>query len=207
MIPKKPVIYENNLPYKFSKDSERADVFIKNYLMKFDMVKSLKILEQEFYELLSKKEINIEDIPNVPQAYIESEILQEKIGNIQKELDDAKIYAEKANSLFLNLQQTKESAKIKHRRVQQEKQKIIKEIDRLKVVYEKDNKAYKELTRKHWDVTKESLVLEQNLKGLSSKVENLTEQADKLKKTLEDANRQKERNYFYIMFIRNKRTD
>lgn len=195
IIRKKPVIYETDEPYEFSKDSERVDVFIKNYLMKFDMVKSLKILEQEFYELLSKKEINIEDIPNVPKAYIESEILQEKIGNIQKELDDAKIYAEKANSLFLNLQQAKESSKIKHRRVQQEKQKLIKEIERLKTVYEKDSKTYKDLTQKHWDVTKASLVLEQKLKGISSKVENLNEQADKLRKTFEEANRQKERNF------------
>ena len=195
MIPKKAVIYENDNPYEFSKEQERADVFIKNYLMKFDMIKSLKVYEQEFYELLSKKQINIDNIPNVPLPYMESEILQEKIGNIQKELDDAKIYAEKANSLFLNLQQAKESSKIKHRRVQQEKQKLIKEIERMKVVYEKDNKSYKELTKKHWDVTKESLVLEQNLKGISSKVENLTEQAFKLKKTLEEANRQKERKF------------
>jgi hypothetical protein len=203
MLPHKAKIYSNEKPYNFSKEEERADVYIKNYLMKFDMKKSLKILEQEFFELLSKGEIKIEEIPNVPKAYIVSEQLQEKIGNIQRELDDAKIYAEKANSLFLKLHQAKENAKIKHRRVQQEKQKLIKEVDKMKKVYEDDNKIYKELKKKHWEATKITLVLEQDIKGLSSKVDNLNEQIDKIKKTIDESKKQKERNYkiYYIYYL------
>ena len=190
---RKAKIYDNDKPYEFSKDKERADVYIKNYLMKFDMQKSLKILEQEFFELLSKGEIEIESIPNVPEVYIESENFQEKIGNIQKELDDAKIYAEKAKSLFLKLHRAKENEKIRHRRVQQEKRKLIKEVDKIKKVYDEDNKIYLELKKKYWEVTKKSLVLEQDLKGLNTKVDNLNEQVDKLKKTLDESKKQKDR--------------
>lgn len=197
IVEKKPKVYQNDKPYYFSKDKERADVYIKNYLMKFDMNNSLKVLEQEFFESLSRGNINIESIPNVPQVYIESEIFQERIGNIQKELDDAKIYAEKANSLFIKLQRAKENEKIKHRRVQQEKQLLIKEIDKMKKVYEEDNKTYKELKKKHWMVTKETLMLEQDLKGLGAKVENLCEQNEKLKKTLDESKKQKERKCYY----------
>ena len=57
-------------------------------------------------------------IRTVPKVYIESEEI--KIGNLQKALDAAKIYAEKANSQFLRLNKGKENEKIKHRRVQQE---------------------------------------------------------------------------------------
>lgn len=192
IVEKKPKVYQNEKPYNFTKDKERADVYIKNYLMKFDMINSLKILEQEFFELLSKGDIEMESIPNVPNVYIQSEIFQERIGNIQKELDDAKIYAEKANSLFLKLQKAKENEKIKHRRVQQEKQTLIKEIEKMKKVYSDDDKIYKELKKKYWDVTKESLVLEQDLKGLTSKVENLNDQYEKLKKTVDESKKQKE---------------
>ena len=59
-------------------------------------------------------------IGTVPKVYIESEKIQKKIGNLQKDLDAAKIYAEKANSQFLRLNKGKENEKIKHRRVQQE---------------------------------------------------------------------------------------
>jgi hypothetical protein len=193
IIGKKPKIFENEKEYIFTKNQERADVYIKNYLMKFDMNKTLKMMEQEFFEKLSKGEIDIDMIPNVPNAYIQSEGFQEKIGNIQKELDDAKIYAEKANSLFMKLQRAKENEKIRHRRVQQEKQKLIKEIDKMQKVYKEDEGIYKELEKKYWLVTKESLFLEQDLKGLTSKVENLKDTHEKLKKTLDEAKRQKDR--------------
>lgn len=193
IIEKKAKIFESEKPYSFSKGAERADVYIKNYLMKFDMVKTLKILEQEFFEKLSQGIIDMEKIPNVPDLYLESENLQERIGNIQKELDDAKIYAEKANSLFLKLNKAKENEKIKHRRVQQEKVKLIKEIEKLKEVYDEDNKIYKDLKKKYWNVTKNTLVLEQRMKDFSSKVENLKEQEEKLKKTLDDTKKHKER--------------
>jgi len=201
IVEKKKKIFESEKPYSFSKGAERSDVYIKNYLMKFDMVRTLKTLEQEFFEKLSQGVIEMEKISNVPDLYLESENLQERIGNIQKELDDAKIYAEKANSLFLKLNKAKENEKIKHRRVQQEKVKLIKEIEKLKKVYDEDNKIYKDLKKKYWDVTKESLVLEQEMKGLSSKVVNLKEQEDKLKKTLDDSKKHKESNiFFYFLF-------
>jgi hypothetical protein len=186
-VDKKPQIYQNNNPYTFQKITERADVYIKNYLMKFNMHKSLKILEQEFFELLSKGEIEIDSIPNVPEVYIKSETLQEQIGSIQKELDDAKIYAEKAKSLYQKLFQAKENEKIKHRRVQQEKQKLIKDIDKMKKIYEDDNKTYKELKRKYWDVTNKSLIIEQQIKGFKSSIETLDEQIDKIKKSIEES--------------------
>ncbi len=196
IVEKKPKIFESEKHYSFSKGAERADVYIKNYLMKFDMVKTLKILEQEFFEKLSQGIIDMEKIPNVPDLYLESENLQERIGNIQKELDDAKIYAEKANSLFLKLNKAKENEKIKHRRVQQEKVKLIREIEKLKEIYDEDNKIYKDLKKKYWNVTKNTLVLEQRMKDFSSKVENLKEQEEKLRKTLDDTKKHKERNYY-----------
>jgi hypothetical protein len=201
IVEKKQKIFESEKPYSFLKGAERSDVYIKNYLMKFDMVRTLKILEQEFFEKLSQGVIDMEKISNVPDLYLESENLQERIGNIQKELDDAKIYAEKANSLFLKLNKAKENEKIKHRRVQQEKVKLIKEIEKLKKVYDEDNKIYKDLKKKYWDVTKESLVLEQEMKGLTSKVVNLKEQEDKLKKTLDDTKKHKESNIFFIFIF------
>lgn len=202
LIEKPTKIFEEEKPYKFEEGTNRTDVYIKNYLMKFDMTKTLKIMEQEFFEKLSQGIMNIDEIPNVPELYLESENLQEKIGNIQKELDDAKIYAEKANSLFLKLNKAKENEKIKHRRVQQEKVKLIREIEKLKKIYDEDNKIYKDLKKKYWDVTKESLVLEQEMKGLTSKVSNLKEQEEKIRKTLDETKKHKDRINFFIKIIK-----
>ena len=80
-VDKKVNVYQNEQAYKFQENKERIDVFVKNYLMKFNMERSLKVFEQEFYEHLSKGEISLESIGTVPEVYIKSEKIQKAIGN------------------------------------------------------------------------------------------------------------------------------
>jgi hypothetical protein len=195
VIEKKPVIYQNNLPYEFNELKERSDVFVKNYMMQFGMHRSLKIFEQEFFEKLSKNELDINELPTVPTAYIKSQELQEKIGNIQRDLDDAKIYAEKAKSQMEKLTKAKENQKIRQRRVQQEKLLQIKEINNWKKICEEDEKLYKEEKKRYWNVTKESLVIEQKLKNTKTKHENSKDQLDKVKRQYEDLKKQYDRKF------------
>ena len=195
-VDRKPNIYQTNQAYKFQEDKERIDVFIKNYLMKFNMEKSLKVFEQEFYERLSKGEISLEKIGTVPEVYIKSEQIQKQIGNFQKDLDAAKIYSEKANSKFLKLRKAKESEKIRHRRVQQDKQQLIKKIDEMKKVYKQDNDVYKELSKKYGEVTVKSAIFDTQIGAMKLKIENLDEQIQKLKTALAESktNQEKEEN-------------
>lgn len=200
-VKRDPKIYQSKEEYVFSK-KERIDVYIKNYLNKFEMTKTLKTFEQEFYEFLSKDKVNINDIGTVPEVYIESELIQEEIGNIQKELDDAKIYAEKAKSLYVKLDSQRQAEKIKHRRVQQEKKKLIKEIDKIKKIYAEDNKIYKDLKNKYWNVTNESLLLENEQTKFRASYNALKEQFEKSKKMIEEGKKQKEsKNKYFIIFI------
>ena len=195
-VDRKPNIYQTDQDYQFQEDKERIDVFIKNYLMKFNMEKSLKVFEQEFYERLSKNEISLEKIGTVPEVYIKSEQIQKQIGNFQKDLDAAKIYSEKANSKFLKLRKAKESEKIKHRRVQQEKQQYIKKIDEMKKIYKQDNDIYKELSKKYGEVTVKSAIFDTQIGAMKLKLENLDDQIQKLKTALAESrtNQEKEEN-------------
>ena len=183
-VDRKPNIYQTDQAYQFQEDKERIDVFIKNYLMKFNMEKSLKVFEQEFYERLSKNEISLDKIGTVPEVYIKSEQIQKQIGNFQKDLDAAKIYSEKANSKFLKLRKAKESEKIRHRRVQQEKQQHIKKIDEMKKIYKQDNDTYKELSKKYGEVTVKSAIFDTQIGAMKLKLENLDDQIQKLKAAL-----------------------
>ena len=45
-VERKPNIYQTDQAYTFKEDKERIDAFIKNYLMKFNMEKSLKYLNK-----------------------------------------------------------------------------------------------------------------------------------------------------------------
>ena len=168
-VDRKPNIYQTDQAYQFQEDKERIDVFIKNYLMKFNMEKSLKVFEQEFYERLSKNEISLDKIGTVPEVYIKSEQIQKQIGNFQKDLDAAKIYSEKANSKFLKLRKAKESEKIRHRRVQQEKQQHIKKIDEMKKIYKEKENAITELNETKDN--KDYLNINRMLKNKSNKIQ------------------------------------
>ena len=181
-VDRKPNIYQTDQAYTFQENKERIDVFIKNYLMKFNMEKSLKVFEQEFYERLSKNEISLENIGTVPEVYIKSEQIQKKIGNFQKDLDAAKIYSEKANSKFLKLRKAKESEKIRHRRVQQEKQQLIKKIDDMKKTYKQDNDIYKELSKKYGEVTVKSAIFDTQIGAMKLKIENFLLKVKQIKK-------------------------
>ena len=97
---------------------------------------------------------------------------------------------DKIRSLFLKLLRGKEAQKIRHRRVQQEKQIYIKNIDKLKKYSVEDEKAYKELQKKYWEVTEESLLLENEQKRLKSGYEGLNDQYEISKKTLEESKKQ-----------------
>ena len=65
------------------------------------MIRSLRTLEQEWFEKISKNELDESKIENVNSIYVENELLHEKLGNFQKELDEAKIFAEKAKYYLL----------------------------------------------------------------------------------------------------------
>ena len=192
-VDRKPNIYQTDQAYQFQEDKERIDVFIKNYLMKFNMEKSLKVFEQEFYERLSKNEISLDKIGTVPEVYIKSEQIQKQIGNFQKDLDAAKIYSEKANSKFLKLRKAKEAEKIRHRRAQQEKQLKIKKIDELKKVYKQDYDIYKDLSKKYGEVTVKSAIFDTQISAMKLKIENLDEQIQKLKTALAESKTNQEK--------------
>lgn len=89
------------------------------------------------------------------------------------------------------MSRAKENEKRNHRRVQQEKKEIFKDIERLKKINEQDNQIYKELHKKYWEVTNESLLAENEQKRLKSKLDTLTEHYEQLKITLENSKKQK----------------
>ena len=90
--------------------------------------------------------------------------------------------------MFLRLSQGKENEKIRHRRVQQEKGVLLKQIDKMKKVYEDDEVIYAELKKKYWDLMKETMMLEQNLKTAKEKVANMRDTEEKLQKNVNDLN-------------------
>ena len=136
---------------------------------------------------MNKGEISLEKIGTVPEVYIKSEQIQKKIGNFQKDLDTAKYILKKQIVKFLKLRRAKENEKISHRRVQQEKQLLIKKIDEMKKIYKQENDIYNELSKKYGEVTVKSAIFDTQIGAMKLKIENLDDQILKLKTTLAES--------------------
>lgn len=100
------------------------------------MKKTLDQFQQEWFELKTKGEIDEANAPEIPQIYQTNSELSDEVAVLQKELDEARITAEKARSTYDKLRKQRDFQKINHRRVQQEKSKLNTDIGKLKKNYE-----------------------------------------------------------------------
>lgn len=135
-----------------SSHTEAADEFLRNFFIKFGMTKTLESFQIEYYEKKANGETMECDIPEVYSRNLE---LSDQLASLQQQLDEARIISEKAKSTYDKLIKQRDYQKINHRRVQQEKSKLNKQMNQLKKVYENNQVKFKELTQKYENVRKE----------------------------------------------------
>lgn len=153
-----------------STHTESADEFLRNFFIKFGMTKTLESFQVEFYEKKAMGETMKDDIPEVYSKNLE---LSDELALLQEELTEAKVTSEKARSTYDKLIKQKDYQKLNHRRVQQEKSRLNKQIDQLKKTYETNQHKFKELTQKYENIMKEKMIMKLEKERLSAKVDNL----------------------------------
>ena len=80
--------------------SEAADEFLRNFFIKFGMKKTLDSFQQEWFELKTKGELDLDQMPEIPAVYKENIQLSNVLTQLQKEVDEARIIAEKSRSTY-----------------------------------------------------------------------------------------------------------
>ncbi len=152
---------------------ELVDDFIRNFFIKHKMQKSLEIFQQEWYELVQKGKINVGKLEQVPDVYIKNEKLEEQIEYLKQELDRLKITAEKAKATYDKLRKERDFHKMHHQRVQQEKRKLNKDIEKLKAMHKLYETKYQELLGKYEAAMKEKTLVKLERDRLFTKNEGL----------------------------------
>lgn len=147
---------------------ETADEFLRNFFIKFGMSKTLESFQNEFYEKKANGETMEEEIPVVYARNLE---LSDEIALLQEQLDEARIISEKAKSTYDKLIKQRDYQKINHRRVQQEKSKLNRQINALKKHYEENQKKFKELTQKYENIVKEKMIMKLDKESYAQQVE------------------------------------
>jgi len=163
--------------------NDKADEFVRNFFIKYGMKKTIEAFQREWFKLKTENKIDYATIPDVPAIYLENQKLHDQLAFLQKELDTAKIIADKAETTGKKLCKQRDLRKIHHRRIQQEKDKLNAEIEKLKGTYEKYQGKFKELSGKYESLRTEKMLLDFQRKGIQARCEQL----EKTKKRLEEA--------------------
>lgn len=137
------------------------------------MKKTLDSFQQEWFELKTKGELDMEEMPEIPKVYKDNIELSNVLTQLQKEVDEARIIAEKSRSTYDKLRKQRDFQKINHRRVQQEKGKLNNDIGKLKKKYEDYQNTFEQLSNKYESAIKEKMLMKLEKDRLMAKVDNL----------------------------------
>lgn len=87
---------------------EECDEFLRNFFIKFGMKKTLDSFQSEWFELKTKNELDMNKMPEIPAVYKENLELSNVLTALQKEVDEARIIAEKSRSTYDKLRKQRD---------------------------------------------------------------------------------------------------
>jgi WD40 repeat protein len=118
--------------------SERAEVvddFVRNFLVKMNMLRTLDCFQTEWYEMQEKGLLNEEDTRIVPDIYTRNQQIDNEVKSLRREVEKLRNAAHAAKQMYVKLKKERDFHRMHHKRVVQEKDKLITDIKRLKQHY------------------------------------------------------------------------
>ena len=138
---------------------EMVDDYIRNFFLKHGLGKSLAAFQKEWYEISQKGKIKFDDGEKIPDIKIKNQHLEDKIYKLNTELHQAKISADNAKATWDKLRKEKEYHMQHHKRVQEEKERLFKDIEKLKALHHEYELKYEQLKSKYEAATKEKMLI------------------------------------------------
>jgi len=161
---------------KVSQRPQVIDDFIRNFLMKYNMKRSLDTFQTEWYEMQQSGKFKDSELQVVPDDYARNQLLYEEVVLSRQELEKARMVAEKAKETWDKFRKERDFHRMHHRRVVQEKNRLIVDLKRLKRHYEQYEPTLTELRHKYEVAMKEKMLMRLERDRHSSKAESLQKQ-------------------------------
>ena len=160
-------------PGEVTRRPEVIDDFFRNFLVKMNLTRTLESFETEWYEMKATGRLEEENIGNVPDIYILNQQLLDVISTLRSELRSARAIAEKATSTWDKFRKERDFHRMHHKRVGQEKNKLLTDLKRLRKHYSQYEPTIKELRHKYEVAMKEKMLMRLERDRINSKLEGL----------------------------------
>ncbi|KAH3703206.1 sperm-associated antigen 16 protein-like [Dreissena polymorpha] len=141
-----------------TKHPEVVDDFVRNFLVRMGMERTLDCFQTEWYELQQRGFLHEEDVGIVPDIYTRNQNLDSEIKFLKGEVEKYKDAALKAKDLYVKLRKERDYHRMHHKRVVQEKNKLITDIKRLKRHYAQYEPTLQQLKKKYEVAMKEKML-------------------------------------------------
>ncbi|NXJ04542.1 SPG16 protein, partial [Odontophorus gujanensis] len=137
---------------------EAMDDFFCNFLASLGMSRTLDCFQTEWYELVERGVFTAKDIGSVPAVYTCNQQLRAENTRLREDLDNYKRAANKAKEAFLKMQKERDFHRMHHKRVVQEKNRLICDIKRLKAHYTSYQPMLQQLTEKYQSALRQKML-------------------------------------------------
>uniref|UniRef100_A0A8C6X337 Sperm-associated antigen 16 protein n=1 Tax=Naja naja TaxID=35670 RepID=A0A8C6X337_NAJNA len=141
-----------------SETPEIVDDFLCNFLIRMGMNRTLDCFQTEWYELMQRGVLEPKDVGFVPDAYICNQHLERENIYLKKEMENYKFAANKAKDALLKMQRERDFHRMHHKRVVQEKNRLINDIKRLKTHYALYEPMLRQLNEKYEILLREKML-------------------------------------------------
>ncbi|XP_053139330.1 sperm-associated antigen 16 protein isoform X6 [Hemicordylus capensis] len=144
--------------HSLSEIPEVVDDFLCNFLIRMGMTRTLDCFQTEWYELMQRGVLEPKDVGFVPDAYTCNQHLDRENKYLKKEMENYKLAANKAKEVLIKMQKERDFHKMNHKRVVQEKNRLINDIKRLKTHYASYEPMLRQLNEKYEVLIREKML-------------------------------------------------
>ena len=111
---------------------EAVDDFLRNFLSQMRMTETLDCFQTEWAEKVQKRLVDATQVDVVPDVYSENQCLHSKLMTAQREEEEYRRAAAAGAGTLERVQKARNFYKVQHKRMGQEKNKLLEEMRRLK---------------------------------------------------------------------------
>ena len=164
-----------------------VDDFIRNFLIKAGMKRTLDNFNAEWYEMQSKGRLPAEISSAVPDIYLRNDELDEQARVLREQVDKMRQVASRAQATWDKFRKERDFHRMHHKRVVQEKNKLINDLKRVRNHLRSYEPVIEELKAKHGAAMKEKMLIKLERDRLKARVKVLEEQVANLSKSAEES--------------------
>jgi WD40 repeat protein len=163
-----------------------VDDFVRNFLIKAGLKRTLDGFNTEWYELQSKGKLPAELSTNVPDIYLRNEELDHQVGELREQVEKMREVASRAQSTWDKFRKERDFHRMHHKRVVQEKNKLVSDLKRLRNHLRAYEPTIEEQKRRHDVAMKEKMLLRLERDRLKNRVKVLEDQVASLTQPVPD---------------------